>query len=155
MRWRELAFGDDRGALGDVLCTPSEHTAAAAAIGTLVATMQQADAAVRDAYRPQVNALLSTWNALEQQRIDSFLSRANPAFWCNFKSLAQRAEPLTRAIADASSRAGKKIAPPTVDPNLDPSSSPVDTVIKVATVAAVGAIAAATLPGLLDRRRRA
>jgi hypothetical protein len=141
----DIAFGD----LGDILCTPSEWTAASAAVGAMHQAMQAAPDAVREKHKANVNGLLLTWNRLEQQRKDSALSRLSPMFWCEFKALGQRAAELARSVAEDSTRAGKPQAAPPRDANLDPGPS-----TKIAGLAAVAALAvgAAVVVPMLRRR---
>lgn len=134
------------GGLGDVVCSPSVHSPAAAAMAGLVETMKQASAEVRERFKAQANALISTWNQYEETRTTTLAARLNPSFWCQFKALGEQANALTLQVAKAAG-----IAPP---PPPGGSSDGLSTLAKVVGIAAGAAVVLPLLAGARERREK-
>lgn len=159
-------------ALGDVVCTQSDRTAAGAAMQRLANMMNAAPAAVQASYKPQVNAVLSTWNQIETEFQGSTLAKWNPFVSCNYKTLAQQGDAIAAALAQATNQAAPVVtqlpgapppppvmAPPVALPGVAPTPPMLPggldaTIAKVATVGAVALAAAIVLPAIVDSTRR-
>jgi len=152
MSLRQVAFGDVSGrccassALGDVVCSAAEYTAAANAVGNMHNLFSAAAADVQDRFRSVVNNLLATWNTYEQGLTDHWYNR-NPVYLCNFKALGTQAENLAAQIATASNQ-----AVPARDPQLQPNASAADVVLKLGTTAALAYAGVEVFKALLSRR---